>query len=349
MRFMTVAESSPPEIVCVCPRCNRPKLAINTSIKAFHCLRAGCGFSSWDPMHLVRAVRDGTTRDAETEMIAYAMGARIGPLSLLQETPGRTGPLPGGTWPPLGPIDARQEAWLRGRRIPEEHWRWFGLIQALPMGNGLLADWMLPGRVVIPAYVDHKPVFWSARNAGISQGPKTANMPRPCRLLHHPAECTCNHSKWGLPLVQHAALAGEVVLGLNLVTPGHPVIVVEGDIDAVTCGPGFVATYGAHCTEEQALLIARTGASEAIVLFDGDQGGLKGRAKAAESLRKYVQTRIATCPWGEDPGSLGRQGSVEVAMSAPAAGSLAPLRANGRPPTSKIKGRPPLLRKLSGP
>ena len=345
-RHMVMVEDRQPEMLCVCPKCSRPKLAVNVSLRAFRCLYAGCSFAGWDPLRLVQGVRDCTTADAEREMEAFAIGAMVGPVTLPRRSEaGERTRIPVGTWPPHGPLGPAQENWLRRRKVPREHWDWFGLKTAYPQGNGQKADRILPGRVLIPAYVDRLPVFWSARHVQ-DRHPKTVNMPRACRHYGHPEDCTCFHAEWGLPPVPYAVAAGDVVLGLHLVRAGQPVIVVEGDADALVCGPGFVATYGAHLTEAQAALIAATGASEAIVLFDGDQGGEDSRWKAQSVLERYIPTRTATCPVGEDPGSLGREAALAIAAEAPAAGSLAAPRGSWRNPSPKVEARSGLIRKL---
>jgi DNA primase len=116
-----------------------------------------------------------------------------------------------------------------------------------------------------------------------------------------------------------------VVLGVHLIRPGEPVIVVEGPVDAAVCGPGFVATLGAKCSLEQAALIASSGASEAIVLYDGDLAGQNGHRQAAAILSQFMPTRAGIAPWGEDPGSLGRTKALEIALAMPKLDHEAPL------------------------
>jgi hypothetical protein len=67
-----------------------------------------------------------------------------------------------------------------------------------------------------------------------------------------------------------------------------------------------VGTLGAHLSIEQAALIAAAGPSEAIILFDGDEGGRKAAPKAAETLSAYLPTRWLVCPPDQDPGIMGR-------------------------------------------
>lgn len=345
---VTIAEGTAPEYVAFCPKCGRPKLAVNTSIKAWHCLYAGCDFAGWHPVNLVRAINKCTLWQAEQEMAAYVLGARVGPLRFLEPDQPAERELPLGAFPPWTDLQPQQWRWLRERKVPDDFARWFGLrrIQT-PLRRDVPWDWLLNERVLIPVYVDRRPVYWSARRLANAYGPKTVNMPKPCKEVHaHDADCTCNYEIKGLPRVPHAAYGSEVVLGLHLVSRGEPVIVVEGDMDAVTCGPGFVATLGAHVTPEQAALIARTGASEAIVLFDGDKAGDKARTKAVSEIGRYMDCRLATCPRGSDPGSLGRRRSLEIAHAAPRVGGIPHLRDSVRRVVPKGKGEPPVLRRL---
>ncbi len=224
------------------------------------------------------------------------------------------------------------------------------MTQAGTLGRaGFKADRLLPGRLVIPAYSDGRAVYWSAR-ACRGEQPKTVNLPSPCRTYAHPPDCTCTQQEWGLPLVPFAASAREIVVGAHLISPGSRVIVVEGDMDAVTCGPGFVATLGAHMSPDQAAMIARTGAKEAIVLFDGDAGGEKAKMQAAYEISKYMGVRVATCPWGEDPGSLGRVRAIEIAEQAAPLGALPTLRPGSRtrqgPKSKDLGGQLKSLRKV---
>lgn len=332
-RNMTITESYPPEFVVICPSCGRPKCAINVDLKAWHCLSAACDYAGWDPALLIADVQKTTYASAESVMVALVNGEDAGPLPEVGADfeVVRT-ELPQGTLPNFGSVEGPQIRYLNGRNVPPAHCLAFGLYRIGGLPNGTKAGRMLNGRLFIPVWMNDKIVYWTARSVQGEQ-PKTINMPRSCRKWKHPPDCTCAHEDWGLPLVPQSATAGEVVLGLHLVKPGEPVIVVEGDMDAVVCGPGFVSTLGAHCTPEQAMQIARTGASEAIVLFDGDHAGEIARWKAAAELDLHLPTRVATCPPGVDPAILGERLAREITNRAPRPGGLPTIR--GRTHTSK--------------
>lgn len=324
-RHLLVEAKSGPEWLCVCPACGRTKLAVHVGRKAYRCLSAHCGIASWRPVNLVR-VTLGVSRDRAQEIVAaFGIGVDLGPVqALLPSMPPRMraardlpgAPLPAVAWELL----PTQQAYVRERGIPVEHAEWFGLATILADGSFSKADRHLAGRVLFPIWGPRgRIVFWVARAVGESTI-KTYNTPRSCREPGHSPLCTCYHDLWGLQPVPEAATADEVVLGIHLVRPGEPVILVEGPVDAAVCGPGFVATLRAWCSPQQAAWIAAAGASEVIILYDGDEAGRVGARKAADVLRTVLPTRIAQCPEDEDPGSLGRSHALRIAYAAPREG-----------------------------
>jgi DNA primase len=213
--------------------------------------------------------------------------------------------------------------------------------------SGSKADRQLSGRILFPIWGPRgRIVFWVARAVGESVI-KTYNSPRSCRENGHSPLCTCYHDAWGLQPVPEAATADEVVLGIHLIKPKDTVIVVEGPVDAAVCGPGFVATLRAWCSPQQAAWIASTGASEAIVLYDGDEAGEVGARKAAKILNTALPTRIASCPEGEDPGSIGRSRAQRIAHEAPR-GGVGQLREKRYTKVAKVKRTHPVVGPLGG-
>ena len=93
-------------------------------------------------------------------------------------------------------------------------------------------------------------------------------------------------------------------------------ILVEGYLDLLALAQvglvNVVATCGTAFTSEQAKLIRR-GAPEVVLLFDGDQAGLKATVRSADiALCHGLEPRIVTLPLGQDPADLvmerGREG-----------------------------------------
>lgn len=352
---LVVEEMNGSEWLCGCPRCGRSKLAVNVARKMFQCLYAGCGLKGWKPSRLIASAQGITVLEADRIIEATALGARMGPVEALTTDVevGRIRPtweLPQAALPPVvWHLTGHHLAYTRSRGIPDTHAQWFGLGVVHGDGTGSKADRVLTGRVMFPVWAGDKLVFWVARTTRKESKAKVINMPRPCREPDHGPHCACYHDDWGLPAVPGAAGADEVVLGLHLVQAGQPVIVVEGPTDAAVCGPGFVATLGAHLSLAQAMAIADTGASEAIILYDNDHGGRTAAPKAAAVLSAAMPTRWTVCPGpdGTDPGNLGRAAAYAAAMAAPPPGGITPLASAPRPARQgAVKQVKPLIDKL---
>lgn len=350
---LVVEEMNGSEWLCGCPRCGRSKLAVNVNRKVFQCLYAGCRFRGWRPGWLI-AVTQGVSVDDATRVIeAEALGARVGPIEALETSnnAGRIRPsweLPAAPLPPVAwGLTGRHLAYTRSRGIPDHHAAWFGLGAVVSDHTGSKADRVLSDRILFPIWSGERLVFWTARTMRRDSKAKTINLPKSCREPDHGPQCTCFHDDWGLPGVPQAAGADEVVIGLHLVRPGQPVVVVEGPTDAAVCGPQFVGALGAHLSLAQAMAIADTGASEAIVLFDGDKGGRDGAPQAAAMLSAAMPTRATVCPPGTDPGDLGRAAAWAAAMAAPPPGGIAPLPPAPQQGAPRIRGYKPMIGKLT--
>lgn len=344
-RHLTVIVRSGPEWLCVCPECGRDKMAINVNRKAWHCLSNECAIAGWTPSGLVAATLRLPRSRAREIVAADSLAAWTGPVESLDPgsaTVAKRRALPQASLPPIAwGLGPDQYAYAMGRGIPPEHVELFRLGTILSDRSMSRADRNLASRIVFPIWDKRgELVSWAAR--AIREHPaKVINMPRPCREETHADDCTCYHEEWGLPAVAGAAEAGEVVIGLHLLRPGYPAIVVEGPVDTAVCGPGFAGILGSSITLEQAALIAQSGVSEAIVLLDGDEAGENGTPQVSSILSQALPTRIATSPWGADPGLLGREAAMKIALSAPRMGGIAgTLHARSRKVTMPKSSHP---------
>jgi hypothetical protein len=322
-----VVSISGPEWVCECPMCGRGKLAVHVERKVWQCWT--CSFKGWSPVLLVSAIAGVPLEHAIQIIAAYAAGQAIGPIAALNSVTFRRpyklpeAPMPPGTeWAVKGP----QRSYLRKRKVPEEHIGLFSLGTVHGDGQRTKANFALKNRIIVPAWnPGGRFVFWVTR-AIKDRGPKVVNLPRPCREVGHPANCTCYHSEWGLRPVAGCATANDVVIGLHLVQHGTAVYVVEGPMDAIVCGPGFVSVLGANVSPQQAALIGGSGASEAVILFDGDRQGYRGSLQAATMLSRILPVRVGRLPKDDDPGSIGRHRCIAIAGIARADWQLDPLQ-----------------------
>jgi len=307
---LPIVHQSSAEWLCTCPRCGRDKLAVNVENRAFHCLHAGCPVAGWGSQALIVQSRNILPAKADEIMAAQGLGVHLGPAPTLADLPtfAANKPLLKASLPPLEwVLEGPQLEYLKARNIPVSHCEELGAGTVLSDGSGSKADRNLSTRILFPVYDGGHIVFWAAR-AIDSHPAKVINMPFACKApMSHPPGCVCFHAAWGLPPVPNCALADDVVFGGHLIERGKPVIVVEGVTDVARCGPRFVSMLGAKMSPTQAAKLAESGASEAIVLFDGDDAGRKAAPKVGQLLQSAMPTRWMVCPDGLDPGDMGRE------------------------------------------
>jgi len=338
LSHMVVESRGDVEWTCRCPSCGRPKLAVNVDRKAWQCWSASCRFRGWRPVALVAAVLEVHPIRAAEIIAADVMGVVMGPVGPLSvpETASLRLPM---AYPPPGTIwelTGREREYALSRGISADHIRMFGLSSVARVQDGSKANRLTSGSVLFPVWDElGQFVFWTVR---VTWGSiKTLNLPAACKDSTHPIGCTCRHDEWGLPGVPDVAGKEDVVLGLHLIQPGDRVVIVEGPVDAAVCGPGFVATMGATLSWRQALLIAGTGAREAVVLYDPDDAGRSGARSAHALLSSLMPTRVAECPDGMDPGDLGRDGALSVVDLSPRKPSVAGLGVPSREPNGVLR------------
>lgn len=345
-----VVERSGREWLCVCPRCGGEKFAVNVSRKAFQCWH--CDLAGWSPRRLVEEVvgwgkaeevlaRYNRDTLAVTRPPQYAQipdNRDIGPTRILP-----TAPIPPGT---LWRLEGHEAAYAHHRGIPSDHAYWFGLSSIRPVpdapinpttGRRWTADSLMANRLLFPVWAGGRVVQWVGRACGHDEI-KTVNLPASCEdPERHGDDCTCKHDAWGLSPVPKVAGTSEVLLGAHLLKRGQRVIIVEGPVDAAVCGPGFVATQGARLSIEQAFLLMAMEPTEVVLCYDGDEAGYKATRAAHELLAPLVPRVIAAqCPDQQDPGKLGRAGTVDWIAQA---GQTSTLRLAGE---IKHRARMPL-------
>jgi hypothetical protein len=288
------------ELTAVCPRCGREKLAVRLDRPLWQCWV--CRYRGRRAGALIAEVTGVDPGDAVDWTSGPEVAADIGPLSAVERR-GTTYPV--APLPPLRPLSDIQRRYLASRGVPDWHIPLYGLTGVVD--DGTTAGWLLSARVVIPVTdASGRRVYWTAR-AVLPQPPKTLNCPSPAKL-----------AEWGL----------DVLLGVQFVSPGSPIVLVEGPMDALVCGPGFVATLGAGLSARQAGLIAELRPSEVVVAYDPDEAGDNGREAVERALRGLVPVRHAHCPAGTDPADIGRVGMLRHCQRATSREALgiAPLK-----------------------
>lgn len=97
-------------------------------------------------------------------------------------------------------------------------------------GGGLTGDWAY--RIVIPVCYNNCIVSATGRTIAKDVEPKYLSLSKSLSIMN----------------LRHIFLAMDLV-------PGNTVAVVEGPIDAIRGGPGFIASFGANLSDEQLLLL----------------------------------------------------------------------------------------------
>lgn len=108
------------------------------------------------------------------------------------------------------------------------------------------------------------------------------------------------------PMSEHLFALNEAVADT---ASDEPIIVVEGTIDVLSCFEhgikGTVAPVGAYLSDDQVGLLANTGRTKVIIMFDGDGSGQAAARDAATKVARRFWTRLIALPDGKDPADLG--------------------------------------------
>lgn len=164
--------------------------------------------------------------------------------------------------------------------------RGVGLKRARKLFWGKCPDGKLLGRLVIPIKEDGEIVYYVARSVE-KVGPKEISPPK---------------DKGWLP-------RNEVVYGLDDVKKGEDVIIVEGLFDAEhlkKLGRTAVALLGSSLSDVQLGKILAKRPRQLYLMFDGDEGGIKGQESAyIKCTRRFRgNTLRVVLPEGTDPDEL---------------------------------------------
>lgn len=154
---------------------------------------------------------------------------------------------------PVGPLLPQHRSYLRSRRLDQ------GTVEHLwkVQGIGLCAGWAW--RLFLPICDLDKPASWTTRSVD------------PTEELRYRSAAPSQE------VVPHKSLLyGEWLV------PSHTIIVHEGPLDAMTTGPGAVATFGSNYTHAQVNRIAAYPIR--VICFDSEPMAQKQALKLAQQL-----------------------------------------------------------------
>jgi hypothetical protein len=141
-------------------------------------------------------------------------------------------------------------SYIKKRMMDDSHIKKYDL-----RSGGLIGDWAY--RIVIPIYYNHCLVSATGRTIADVK-PKYFTLPKEKSLLN------IKHIFFGLDLVEN-----------------NTVVVVEGPLDAIRGGSGFVSSFGVNMSDEQLLLLKEY--DTVIFIKDSDEAG-ENMVKSAYKL-----------------------------------------------------------------
>ena len=134
-------------------------------------------------------------------------------------------------------------------------------------------------RIVIPIKIKGTVVSATGRAINKEMTPKYWTLPFEKEMVHH------KHTFLNIDSVQHTA------------------VVVEGPIDAIKGGAGFIASFGVNLTDEQIIILKRF--KNVIFLQDSDEAGNKFRDQAYRLSSLGGNVELAHLPEGfKDVGEM---------------------------------------------
>lgn len=294
------------EYVIDCPDCQKPKLAINVSRRAWRCFTCGDGG------------RDATSLIAKAEQIPWhralieVLGGNKTPVGSIDRLcdfvkpsaakPWIPKPIP---WPesfsafnPSYSVSNSVFAYLERRRIP--------IVVAERMGLGSCTVGRFRNRLIFP-------VFDSGGRLIFYQG-RAMWDPRPGDRYIKTLSIRSMVDETGN---QITAGSSDCLLNLRHVIDNNltRIAVTEGPIDCAHAWPDAVCTFGKQISGKQVELLVRAGVSEIDLCYDAD--AIAAMEKIAPLLSDLFVVRIIRFPDGTDPGDWSKEKIDQLRSVAP--------------------------------
>lgn len=153
---------------------------------------------------------------------------------------------------PPNSFTGKELKYLHSRGFTEEHIKEYDL-----RGGGLAGKWQY--RIVIPIYQDGRIVSATGRAIDKRMELRYYTLSKKEEVVEH----------------KHTLFGEDKVVG-------DTIVVVEGPLDAIKGGAGFVATYGTSITREQIHRMSKY--SNVLLLLDNDDAGIIAKQRISSDL-----------------------------------------------------------------
>lgn len=153
---------------------------------------------------------------------------------------------------PSNSFTDKELAYLYERGFANKHIQEYDL-----RGGGVQGKWAF--RIVIPIYQDHKIVSATGRAIDKRMDLRYYTLSKKEEIVEH----------------KHTLFGEDHVIG-------DTIVVLEGPLDAIKGGPGFVATYGTSITKEQILRMSKY--KNVLLVLDNDEAGAIAKQRISSEL-----------------------------------------------------------------
>lgn len=240
--------------------------------------------------------------DAKIERLTGKLSeARVGQIRRLPPIP-----WPRGVDRLTAPCEPHQRAWdyLATRGLTAED------VATYNLGYGRFGR--LSGYILFPVYMDRALVFYQGRATWDPPPGETANRKYWIRLTNY-------RKTLNLPSFGNSAHGEEVLFNYDMASVYETVIVCEGPIDAIKCGPNAVAWLGKSGSTPHPVKVERLkrmSARRFVIYFDRGHEELVSATSLAKELCDWSEVFIVQPPEGYDAGALTRAQNATVIQGA---------------------------------
>ena len=212
-------------------------------------------------------------------------------------------------------------AWPSGAVPVHQHGLCFQYLAARGMSAEAMAAYgvhagtwgRLTNYVLFPIVMDGGMVYWQGRAAWNPPAGLVGEQKRAwVKATRYRKTLNPYNPREGEPYQAHA---GEVIYNYDRAHHEPAVVICEGPIDAMKCGPHAVALLGKGTPDKIARLRRMRAQRYTIYLDRGEEEWAKALGIAA-ALSSYAEVYLATPPEGYDPGALDMAANAAVVAAA---------------------------------
>lgn len=305
------------EVMLMCPKCWREKLAVNVESKTWHCFiceqksvdkygKARTTYGGGSLVGLVMWLEGLQADQAIKRIIALTKPTSVHdeylpPVRFQNQTPTDL--------TPRVPTGLPENCLAVTGILPYMERRQISLEDARSFGLGYCTTGWVANRLVFPVWEGGRCLYWQAR----AMWDEHEHVARP-RWRSDGSWDKDKYTKTLNPARERKGVhyfgSGDVVLNLDQARHFPRVVITEGPTSCIRVGPYAVATFGKQLQPAQISRLITAGVSAVDFMWDGPSpkeplGGWPSMIRGAHQLAPFMDVRLVFLPHG-DPGDYTR-------------------------------------------